>query len=88
METHDIPADIAMIVDVIEESECMMIEHEVMTPEEVASYLRLDEQTTYRLLRAGKLPGVKIGKQWRIWRADLDKHLRGDTAGSTDIAAG
>ena len=33
---------------------------EILTLEEAATYLRLNEQTTYRLLRAGKLPGVKI----------------------------
>jgi len=26
----------------------------------------------YRLLRAGKCPGVKFGRQWRIRRTDLD----------------
>jgi excisionase family DNA binding protein len=47
-------------------------ERAVLTPEEVAEYLRVNPQTVYRLLRAGKCPGVKIGRQWRIRRADLD----------------
>ncbi len=46
--------------------------HAVLTPEEAAAYLRVNPQTVYRLLRAGKCPGVKIGRQWRIRRADLD----------------
>jgi len=71
-----------------EVSEGMTSKHDVMTPEEVAAYLRLDEQTTYRLLRSGTLPGIKIGRQWRIWRADLDTHLRGKSTGSENIAAG
>ncbi len=47
----------------------------VMTPEEAAAYLRVNPQTVYRLLRRGTLPGVKIGRQWRIRRADLDAHF-------------
>jgi len=47
--------------------------HAVLTPEEAAEYLRVNPQTVYRLLRAGKCPGVKIGRQWRIRRADLDR---------------
>ena len=46
--------------------------HAVLTPEEAAAYLRVNPQTVYRLLRAGKCPGVKIGRQWRIRRRDLD----------------
>ena len=39
-----------------------------LTPYEVAY-----ELTVYNLLRAGKLPGVKIGRSWRIPRDALDK---------------
>jgi excisionase family DNA binding protein len=66
----------------------MTPEHDLMTPEEVAIYLRLDEQTTYRLLRAGTLPGVKIGRQWRIWRANLDTLLRAPGTVSIDGESG
>jgi excisionase family DNA binding protein len=55
-------------------------QHDLFTPEEVAAYLRVNPQTIYRLLRVGKLPGAKIGHQWRIRRADLDAYLRGATA--------
>jgi excisionase family DNA binding protein len=48
-----------------------------MTPEEAAQYLRVNPQTIYRLLRRGRLPGAKIGHQWRIRRSDLDGFLRG-----------
>ena len=33
---------------------------------EVAAKLRLTEEHTRRLLRAGELPGLKIGKVWRV----------------------
>lgn len=50
---------------------------EVLTPEEAALYLRVDRETIYRKLRAGKLPGNKVGQQWRIRKPDLDHYLQG-----------
>lgn len=49
----------------------------VLTPDEVAEYLRVDRETVYRQLRAKRLPGNKIGQQWRIRKADLDDYLAG-----------
>ncbi|MGB0388893.1 MAG: helix-turn-helix domain-containing protein [Ardenticatenaceae bacterium] len=51
--------------------------HEVLTVNEAAKYLRVDVQAMYRLLQNGKCPGVKVGKSWRIRKADLDDYLRG-----------
>jgi excisionase family DNA binding protein len=43
------------------------VEHEFLTPQEVATKLRLHIVTVRRLLREGKLPGVKINaRDWRI----------------------
>jgi excisionase family DNA binding protein len=52
-------------------------EYNLMTCEEAATYLRLHARTVGRLLAQGKLPGVKVGRQWRLRRADLDAYLRG-----------
>lgn len=52
-------------------------EKEVFNPEEAAQWLRVSPQTVYRLLRSGKLPGKKIGQQWRIHKEDLVNYLRG-----------
>lgn len=49
----------------------------VMSPSEVAKYLRVNFQTVYRALREGKLPGCKVGRQWRIKKSDLDQYLAG-----------
>jgi excisionase family DNA binding protein len=38
----------------------------LLTVGEVASLLRLSEHTIRRLLRRGALPGVQVGRQWRI----------------------
>ncbi|OFV99073.1 MAG: hypothetical protein A3H94_05545 [Acidobacteria bacterium RIFCSPLOWO2_02_FULL_60_20] len=58
------------------------IRSEILTPEEASRYLRVHSQTVYRRLRAGKLPGAKIGDQWRIRKADLDDYLKGSMAQS------
>lgn len=39
---------------------------EVMTLEEVAAFLKIGEATAYQLARAGKLPGRKVGREWRF----------------------
>ena len=49
--------------------------HQLLTVEEAAAYLRVTPPTVYRLLRAGKLPGVKVGRQWRVRLVDLEAHL-------------
>ncbi|MBE3587712.1 MAG: helix-turn-helix domain-containing protein [Thermoanaerobacteraceae bacterium] len=50
---------------------------EVFSPEEAAGYLSAHTQTIYKLLRAGKLPGRKIGQLWRIPREEMLRYLRG-----------
>ena len=47
----------------------------LITLEEVARYLRLHNSTIYRLARAGIIPGVKIGGQWRFNQERVDKWL-------------
>ena len=64
--------------------------HEILTPEEAAAYLRVNPQTIYRLLRAGQCPGMKVGRQWRIRRQDLDNcftTFAGEQARSTHDTA-
>jgi|GEM_PF-2330356 len=51
--------------------------HAVLTVAEVAQYLRIDEQTVYRLLRSGELRGVKAGREWRVHRGILERFARG-----------
>ena len=44
-----------------------------LTTEEVLSYLKITPRTIYRLIRSGELPAVRIGRQWRFRRTDLDR---------------
>lgn len=45
---------------------------EILTAQEVAKYLRIHPYTVKRLARAGKLPGFKVGDQWRFKKEDID----------------
>jgi excisionase family DNA binding protein len=46
--------------------------HSFLTTEEVLAYLKITPRTIYRLIRNGELPAVRIGRQWRFRRTDLD----------------
>ncbi len=59
--------------------------HVVLTVPEVAKYLRIDEQTVYRLLRTGELHGVKAGREWRVHRSILERFARGESQQRKDL---
>jgi excisionase family DNA binding protein len=50
-------------------------DHEILTLEEVASYLRLKPQTIYKWAQEKRIPAVKLGKEWRFRRSILDRWL-------------
>jgi len=53
------------------------VSKEVMKPREAAEYLEISKVTLYKLLNSGEIPAKKIGKQWRISKAVLDRFLAG-----------
>ena len=50
-------------------------DHEILTLEEVAHYLRLKPQTIYRWAQEKRIPAVKLGKEWRFRKSILDRWL-------------
>ena len=44
---------------------------EILTPAEVAEYLKISKKTVYKMVRSGDLPAFKAGKHWRVPRAEL-----------------
>ena len=50
-------------------------EHEILTLEEVAHYLRLKPQTIYKWAQERRIPAVKLGKEWRFRKSVLDRWL-------------
>jgi len=49
------------------------VTNDFMGIKEVAGYLKIKEQTVYRLLQQGKLPGLKLGGQWKVKKQHLDR---------------
>src|SRR5712692_7572499 len=43
----------------------------LLTSAEVGELLRLNHQVVQRKLQAGEIPGYRIGKEWRVDRAQL-----------------
>ena len=55
-----------------------------LTTEEVLGCLKVNPRTIYRLIKTGELPAVRIGRQWRFRRTDLDDWIeRQRTAASS-----
>lgn len=50
-------------------------DHEILTLEEVAQYLRLKPQTIYKWAQERRIPAVKLGKEWRFRRSILDRWI-------------
>ncbi len=52
-----------------------MSEDTFLTTERVLEYLQVNLRTVYRLIKAGKIPAVRVGRQWRFRKRDIDAWL-------------
>lgn len=50
-----------------------MAEHEILTLEEVAEYLRVSERTVYDWANKGEIPCGKLGTTWRFKRSEVER---------------
>ena len=48
---------------------------QVMSLDELANYLKVPKSTLYKAVQEGRIPGQKIGKQWRFAKAAIDRWL-------------
>lgn len=53
---------------------------DLLTTREVQELLHVDRTTIYRMVEGGQLPAVRVGKQWRFARAELERWLRRQSA--------
>src|SRR5690242_1113547 len=67
-----------------------MMDETFLTTEEVLEYLQVNLRTVYRLIKAGKIPAVRVGRQWRFRKRDIDawldsqRGLRGGVRGGSE----
>ncbi|MCD6231458.1 helix-turn-helix domain-containing protein [Candidatus Aerophobetes bacterium] len=57
--------------------------NEIMTVEQLAKYLNVGVTTIYKLANEGKIPGTKVGNQWRFRKEKIDEWL--DKGGRTSF---
>jgi excisionase family DNA binding protein/YgiT-type zinc finger domain-containing protein len=65
------PDDVRLMQELIKGTMNKTEYPEIMNVEEVADLLRVSNQTVYNLVRAGRLPATKIGREWRFHRAQI-----------------
>lgn len=46
-----------------------------VTVAEVAALLRVSNMTVYRLVQAGAIPALRVGRSYRIREDDVDRYL-------------
>jgi excisionase family DNA binding protein len=65
---------------------------QLLTLQELAVYLHLDEQTVGKLVTAGKIPALQVERQWRFKRTAIDawieEQLVGDDENFADVPDG
>lgn len=63
----------------------MAAHDEIMTIPEVAALLKIADKTVYVLAQRGKLPGFKVGGQWRFSRTAINTWIdaQSKTAGAS-----
>jgi excisionase family DNA binding protein len=52
------------------------MQEKLLTTEQVATYLKIDKFTVYRLVTQKKIPAFKVGNQWRFKKKLLDDWLK------------
>lgn len=53
----------------------VQLDESFLTTEEVLEYLHVNLRTVYRLIKAGKIPALRVGRQWRFRKRDIDAWL-------------
>jgi excisionase family DNA binding protein len=59
---------------------------EILTPKEVANYLKMSVLTVYKHAKEGVIPGFRVGNSWRFDKTKIDELLVG-TPVKDDLAA-
>lgn len=47
----------------------------LLTVGEVAAIMRVSNMTIYRLIKSGQLSAIRVGKNYRVRRGDIERYL-------------
>ena len=50
----------------------------ILNTKEACDYLKISRPTFLKYIAAGKIKAQKIGNGWKVFRADLDRIVRGE----------
>jgi len=53
---------------------------DLLTTYEVQTLLHVDRTTIYRMVESGRLPAIRVGKQWRFSRPEIERWLHEQAA--------
>ena len=59
-----------------------VLSERLLTVSEVASAMRVSNMTVYRLIKAGQIGAIRVGKNYRIRTAEVDRYLQERVVGS------
>ena len=48
---------------------------DLLTLQEVADYLRISMVSCHGWVKDGKLPAIRVGREWRVRQSDLDSWM-------------
>ncbi len=60
---------------------------EMLTAKEIQDLLQVDRSTVYRMAEDGRLPAIKVGKQWRFPAARVEEWFQGQMGSPATAAA-
>jgi excisionase family DNA binding protein len=63
------------------------MQEKLLTIAQVASYLKIDKFTVYRLVTQKRIPAFKVGNQWRFKKKLLDDWLNKNSNQSSEDSA-
>ncbi|WP_338352908.1 helix-turn-helix domain-containing protein [Thalassolituus oleivorans] len=49
-----------------------------MTVKEVATYLKVNDRTIYRMAMSGKIPAFRVGSSWRFKSCEIDAWIESE----------
>lgn len=61
------------------------MENTLLTAKQVQELLHIDRTTVYRMLKDGRLSGVKVGQQWRFSSREVNQMLSGATRPTSEF---
>lgn len=58
---------------------------DILTLQEVAEYLKVDERTVYRMVKFKQIPSFKVRNQWRFRKDALDRWMEDSSAAHSKV---